>query len=170
MFITYLLAYLDVASGGIGFDLTGKIKASNFIQKKGQTHSTLDEKLVSKPVTQLPQSDGFNLTEAKIERLSRIIADINSRTGKSYDNDVAVKAMLQIKDLLMKSEKLKKSAKNNSEKDFEFSFYDDIDDALIEGLEQNKDFFTLLLNNDEIKRSVLGIFASEIYTSLRDLS
>ena len=44
------------------------------------------------------------------------------------------------------------------------------DDALIEGLEQNKDFFTLLLNNDEIKRSVLGIFASEIYTSLRDLA
>ena len=53
--------------------------------------------------------------------------------------------MLQIKDLLMKSEKLKMSAKNNSEKDFEFSFYDDIDDALIEGLEQNQDFFTLLL-------------------------
>ena len=111
-----------------------------------------------------------NLTEAKIERLSQIIADINSRTGKSYDNDVAVKAMLQIRDLLMKSDKLKTSAKNNSEKDFEFSFYDDIDDALIEGLEQNQDFFTLLLNNEEIKRSVLGIFSGEIYASLRDLA
>ncbi len=170
VFITYLLAYLDVSNGGAGFDLTGKIKANNFVQKQGDTHSTTNEKLISKPVTKLPESDGFNLTEAKIERLSRIIADINSRTGKSYDNDVAVKAMLQIKDLLMKSEKLKMSAKNNSESDFEFTFYDDIDDALIEGLEQNKDFFTLLLNNDEIKRSVLGIFASEIYTSLRDLA
>ena len=48
-------------------------------------------------------------------------------------------------------------------------FYDDIDDALIEGLEQNQDFFTLLLNNEEIKRSVLGIFSGEIYTSLRGL-
>lgn len=170
VFITYLLSYLDVSGGGAGFDLTGKIKASNFVQKKKETHTTDTEKLVSKPVTKLPESDGFNLTEAKIERLSRIIADINSRTGKSYDNDVAVKAMLQIKDLLMKSEKLKKSAKNNNERDFEFSFYDDIDDALIEGLEQNKDFFTLLLNNEEIKRSVLGIFAGEIYTSLRQLS
>ena len=170
VFITYLLAYLDISGGGVGFDLTGKIKTSNFVQKKGDTHSTEQEKLVSKPVTRLPESDGFNLTEAKIERLSRIIADINSRTGKSYDNDVAVKAMLQIKDILMKSERLKKSAKNNSEKDFEFSFYDDIDDALIEGLEQNQDFFTLLLNNDEIKRSVLGIFAGEIYTSLRELN
>lgn len=169
-FLGYLLSYLDVSGGGAGFDLTGKIKASNFVQKKGDTHTSEKEKLVSKPVTQLPTSDGFNLTEAKIERLSRIIADINSRTGKTYDNDVAVKAMLQIKDILMKSDKLKLSAKNNSEKDFEFSFYDDIDEALIEGLEQNQDFFTLLLNNEEIKKSVLGIFTSEIYTSLRELS
>jgi type I restriction enzyme R subunit len=167
VFITYLLAFLDISSGGAGFDLTGKIKASNFVQKQGETHSTDKDKMVSRPLVKLPESDGFNLSEAKIERLSRIIADINSRTGKSYDNDVAVKAMLQIKDLMMKSDKLKTSAKNNSEKDFEFAFYDDIDDALIEGLEQNQDFFTLLLNNEEIKKSVLGIFASEIYTSLR---
>lgn len=166
VFITYLLSYLDISSGGSGFDLTGKIKASQFVQKKGETHGT--EKQVSRPVMKLPESDGFNLSEAKIERLSQIIADINSRTGKAYDTDVAVKAMLQIRDILMKSDKLKMSAKNNSEKDFEFSFYDDIDDALIEGLEQNQDFFTLLLNNDEIKKSVLGIFSGEIYTSLRD--
>ena len=127
----------------------------------------MDEKQVSRPVVKLPQSDGFDLTEAKKERLSQIIAEINSRTGKMYDTDVAVKAMLQIRDILMKSEKLKKSAKNNSEADFEFSFYDDIDDALIEGLEQNQDFFTLLLNNEELKRSVLGIFSGEIYKSLR---
>ncbi len=154
--------------GGSGFDLTGKIKASQFVQKKGDTHS--GEKLVSKPVMKLPESDGFNLSEAKKERLSQIIRDINSRMGMQFDDDVAVKAMLQIKDLLMKSDKLKTSAQNNSEKDFEFSFYDDIDDALIEGLEQNQDFFTLLLNNEEIKRSVLGIFTSEIYTSLRKLT
>lgn len=165
-FITYLLSYLDVSGGGSGFDLTGKIKASQFVQKKGETHAK--EKQVSTPVMQLPQSDGFNLTEAKKERLSQIIAEINSRTGKAYDSDVAVKAMLQIRDLLMKSEKLKTSAKTNTEKDFEFSFYDDIDDALLEGLEQNKDFFTLLLNNEELKRSVLGIFAGEIYNSLRE--
>ena len=168
VFITYLLSYLNIAGGGSGFDLTGKIKASQFVQKKGETYTK--EKMVSKPVVKLPQSDGFNLTEDKIEKLSQIIADINSRTGKSYDNDVAVKAMLQIKDILMKSDRLKVSARNNSEKDFEFSFYDDIDDALIEGLEQNQDFFTLLLNNEELKRSVLGIFSGEIYASLRDLT
>ena len=68
----------------------------------------------------------------------------------------------------MKSDKLKTSAKNNTVKDFECSYFDDIDDALIEGLEQNQDFFFMLLSNDEIKRQVLGIFTEEIYTSLRN--
>ena len=168
IFLTYLISYLDMSSGGSGFDLTGKIKASQFVQKKGETHKK--EKQVSKPVVKLPESDGFNLTEAKVERLSQIIAEINSRTGKSFDNDVAVKAMLQIRDILMKSDKLKTSAKTNSESDFEFSFYDDIDDALIAGLEQNQDFFTLLLQNEELKKQVLGIFSSEIYRNLREAS
>ena len=38
----------------------------------------------------------------------------------------------------------------------------------LEGLDQNQDFFTLLLQNDEIKKEVLGIFTSEIYKSLRE--
>ena len=78
------------------------------------------------------------------------------------------KAMLQIKDILMKSDKLKTSAKNNTVKDFEFAYFDDIDDALIAGLSQNQDFFSLLLSNDEIKKQVLGIFTEEIYKSLRN--
>ena len=41
---------------------------------------------------------------------------------------------------------------------------------MIEGLSQNQDFFTLLLQNEEIKKEVLGIFAEEIYKSLRDES
>ena len=32
----------------------------------------------------------------------------------------------------------------------------------------NQDFFSLLLSNDEMKRQVLGIFADEIYKSLRN--
>ena len=47
------------------------------------------------------------------------------------------------------------------------AFCFNIDDALIEGLSQNQDFFTLLLQNEEIKKEVLGIFADEIYKSLR---
>lgn len=77
------------------------------------------------------------------------------------------KAALQIRDIMKKSEELKTSAKNNTEQDFEFAYYDHVDDALIEGLEQNQDFFTLLLQNDEIKREVLGLFVSDTYESLK---
>lgn len=166
-FITYLQAYINIKHPGGGFNLDGKIKATNFVQKKTEEHQNAD--LVAQPVVTLPTAENFGLTQAKEERLSQIIADINSRTGKSYDNDVAVKAMLQIKDILMKSDRLKTSAKNNTVQDFEFSYFDDIDDALIEGLSQNQDFFSLLLGNDEIKKQVLGIFTDEIYKSLREV-
>lgn len=166
LFVNYLMSYIDIKHPGGGYNLDGKIKASNFVQKKGEEHK--GEKMVSDPVVKLPTADTIMLPEDKKERLSVIIAEINSKTGKSYDNDVAIKAMLQIKDLLMKSEKLRTSAKNNTIKDFEFSYFDDIDDALIEGLSQNQDFFSLLLNNDEIKKQVLGIFTEEIYKSLKN--
>ena len=165
-FISYLLPYLNIAGPGPGFNLDGKIRATNFVQKKEKEHK--NSVLISNPNVDLPEADTIHLKPDKEERLSEIIAEINSKTGKSYDNDVAVKAMLQIRDILLKSEKLKTSAKNNTEKDFEFAYFDDIDDALIEGLEQNQDFFTLLLSNDEIKRQVLGIFTEEIYKSLRN--
>ena len=62
----------------------------------------------------------------------------------------------------------KTSAKNNTQQDFEFSYFDDIDDAIIEGLSQNQDFFSMLLSNDEMKHQVMGIFSDEIYKSLRE--
>lgn len=164
-FVAYLLAYINIRHPGSGYNLDGKINAMNFVQKKKEEH--IKSKIKSNPVTKLPTADNFILSQDKEEKLSEIIAEINSIAGKDYDNDVAVKAMLQIRDIMMKSDKLKTSAKNNTEKDFEFAYYDNIDDALIEGLEQNQDFFTLLLGNDEIKRRVLGIFSEDIYNSLK---
>lgn len=164
-FLVYVLAYINIRHPGGGYNLDGKIKATNFVQKKAEEHKKSD--LVAQPVVKLATAESFSLTEAKEERLSQIIAEINSRTGKSFDNDVAIKAMLQIKDILMKSEKLKISAKNNSEKDFEFSYFDSIDNALIDGLEQNQDFYSLLLKDDEMKRDYLKIFLDEIYKTLR---
>lgn len=76
--------------------------------------------------------------------------------------------MLQITDILEKNEQLKESAKNNSSKEFETTYYDNIDDALIEGLNQNEDFFTLLLNHSEMKKEVMGIFVEELYKRLRN--
>ena len=164
-FIVALLAYLDIRQAGNGFSLKGKIKIGNFVQKKDEEHKAPN--LVSKPFLKLPIAEKFGLTEDKKQKLSEIIAEINSKNGTAFDTDVAVKAALQICDIMMKNENLKKSAASNTEKDFAFPFYDNIDDALIEGLDQNESFFSLLLNNNEIKKEVLGIFMGEIYKSLK---
>ena len=165
LFVSSFIDYVDIGQSGSGYDLKGKVKAINFVQKKDKVHK--NEKINSNPNIKLPTADDFGLTEDKEKKLSEIIAEINSKSGKAYDNDIVVKSMLQIRDLMLKSDKLKTSAKNNTADDFNYTFFDNVDDALIEGLEQNQDFFSLLLNNEEMKRQVLGIFAGEIYHSLR---
>lgn len=164
-YVSYLLKYVDISRPGQGYDLTGKIKASNFAQK--QTGSYTKGTSRSNPEVKLPVAGDIELGENKREKLSKIIEEINQVTGSNFDNDIAVKSMLQIRDLMMKSKDLRSSAQNNSEHDFELSYFDRIDDMLIEGLEHNKEFFTLLLDNDDLKKKVLGTFASEIYNSLR---
>lgn len=165
LFVGALLDFMGKSHSGRGYDLKGKIKAVNFVQKKDKEY--IKTTLTSSPVVKLPNAEDFHLAEDKVQKLSEIIADINSRTGKDYDKDVVVKAMLQIKDLLLKSEKLKVSAQNNTPQDFNYAFYDNIDEALMDGLEQNQDFFSLLLNNKEMKERVLGIFSDEVYHTLR---
>ena len=165
VFVDILLTHLITGNSG-GIDIKDKINATNFVQKelgdKGNKKAH-----ASAPNVKLAGVE-VSLTEFEEEHLSQIIEEINARAGRDFDSDVMAKAMLQIKDLLLKSPKLKTSAKNNTEQDFEFAFYDDTDDALIEGLSQNQDFFTLLLNNDDIKHHVLGVFLSDVYRSLRE--
>lgn len=164
-FLSYLFSFLKTGSHGSGFNLDGKIKATGFFQEKTNEHKKASHK--ADPIVNLPIAAQTLLSPAKEERLSQIIAEINSRTGKNYDNDVVVKAVLQIRDILMKSDSLKISARNNTAKDFEFAYFDSINDALIDGLSQNQDFFTQLLNDNELKRDVLGIFKDDIYKNLK---
>lgn len=164
-FIVWLLPYLKIGNPGEGFDLKGMIQATNFYQKKGEEVKT--GKVQSDPYVELPTAETFNLTEDEEKRLSDIIIEVNSKTGKQFDSDVAFKAALQIRDLLKKNPDLIASAKANPLNDFEFSFYSGIDDALVDGLQQNQDFFTMLLNNPEIKKDVLGVFLKSIYEDLK---
>lgn len=164
-FILCFLSFVDIKRPGTGYDLDGKISAMNFVQKKtGEYHT---ESPVSKPIVNLPKTGKVIVSEEKELKLSEIIAEINARTGKNFDNDITIKAILQIRDLLVKSEELKIAAKNNTESDFELKFFEVLDDALIDGIDVNKEFFTLLLNDDETKKEVLGIFAKDIYNELK---
>ena len=164
-FVSLLLAYINIKHPGGGYNLEGKINATNFAQNKKGSYS---KKLKSDPMVKLPTAEKFGIPDDKEEKLSNIIIEINSRVGREYDRDFTVKSMLQIKDIMLKSEKLKTAAQNNTEKDFEFPYFDNIDEALIEGLEQNQDFFSLLLENEEMKKRVMGIFMDEIYNELKE--
>lgn len=164
-FIVWLLPYLKVGRPGPGFDLKGKIEASNFYQKKGKEVSK--GKITADPTVKLPTAATFNLTEDEEEKLSDIIKEVNSRTGKSFDSDVALKAALQIRDLMKKNPDLIASAKSNTINDFEFSYFSELDEALVDGLQQNQEFFTMLLNNPDLKKEVLGIFLKSIYEDLK---
>lgn len=165
VFVNLLLTYLVVGNSG-GISLKDKIQATNFWQES-QGDKGNKQRHASAPNVKLSGAD-VGLTVDEVKHLSEIIDEVNSRAGKGYDNSAMTKVMLQIKDLLLHSDKLKTSAKNNTEQDFEFSFYDNTDDALIEGLSQNQDFFSLLLSNDDIKHRVLGVFLHEVYKELRE--
>lgn len=164
-FIVWLLPYLKIGKPGDGFDLKGMIQATNFYQKKGQEIKST--KVEADPYVNLPTAETFNLTEDEEKRLSDIIKEVNSRTGKTFDNDVAFKAALQIRDLMKKNPDIIASAKANTLNDFTFSYYSGVDDALVDGLQQNNDFYTMLLNNQDIKKEILGIFIKSIYDSLK---
>lgn len=161
-----------------------KIKENNEIVRDLKTKKVLCKKQVWEYLAELLKADvaAYNKalsdldTEIKAlkDKMEQLKKDATAKKkeanelNKQIVNTEATIDMLQIRDILMKSDKLKTSAKNNTQQDFEFSYFDDIDDALIEGLSQNQDFFSMLLSNDEMKHQVMGIFSDEIYKSLRE--
>ena len=100
-------------------------------------------------------------------KISIIVPCFNEEETLLLFYDEATKAMLQIKDLLLENENLKNGAKNNNEDDFIFSFYDDADEALLEGLMDNNEFFTILLNDRNLKKRVLDAFKHSVYEQLK---
>lgn len=163
LYFTYLKAFLNNDQPGSGFDLKGKLLAEDFLQKKAEVHT--EGARISNPELTLSNADRLNLSEENEKRLSEIILEINNRTGKSYDGNVAATALLQIRDLMKKNRELEYCAKNNRIEDFKMVYDDKIDDALIEGLDQNQDFFTMLLNHSDMKKELLDMFVSDVYQS-----
>ena len=164
-FCSNLQSWFKKDQSGEGFSLKDQIVANNFQNELQGEYKKPN--LVANPYVKLPEAEA-QLSEDEEKKLSEIIGEINSRTGNHFDKDVAAQAMLQIKEILLKSQKLQQSALVNSEDEFKFSYFDDIDDALVQGLEQNQDFFSMLLSNPEIKKQVLGVFVTEVYKTLKN--
>lgn len=163
-FCSNLQQWFKKDQSGQGFSLRDQIVANNFLNKLQGEYNKPD--LKPDPYIKLPEAEA-QLSGDEEKKLSEIIEEINNRTGNHFDGDVAAQSMLQIKEILLKSDKLLQSALVNSEDEFKFSYYEDIDNALLQGLEQNQDFFTLLLKDEDLKKKVLGIFVPEVYKTLK---
>lgn len=70
-YISYLIAFINISDTGMGYDLDGKIKALNFVQKKGDEHKST--KLISDPVISLPIAEKFALTEIKEKNYQKLL-------------------------------------------------------------------------------------------------
>jgi type I restriction enzyme R subunit len=165
-FLSYLIKEIEITSGGNDFDIADKITVT--FQKPKKIKEVTESEWVAQPEIEYPLPGEIFIGPDERKRLSKIIEEINAIYNKHFDTDVATKAALQVKDILMRDEKLKASAKTNTLKDFRFSYDDSVKDALLNGYEQNEDFYSLLLNDDELKKKVMNVFIDDVYKNLRD--
>jgi type I restriction enzyme R subunit len=162
-FLAYLSKEIDLSGGGNDFDIADKITVSNFKQIEGEKNGGEVEPKPDVKVSKKPSS----VVEQQKKLLSQIIEEMNALYGKSYEGESTIKSMLQIKDLLLANARLKNSAKNNKLTDFRFAYDDIVEEALVAGWEQNQDFYSTLLSNDELRQKVASVFMGEVYEILR---
>lgn len=143
-FLTYLINEIDIDTSGSHLSLKDKINATYIRQRKTGEYKKADLKGRDN-IIEMRQASKGTVAEVELERLSVLIEQINNQTGRDFDKDLTSKSLLQIKGILMKSKDLELSAKNNTLNNFGFEFSDKVDDALIDGLEQNQEFYSLLL-------------------------
>lgn len=163
-FLSYLIKEIKVNKIGNDFDIADKIIAENFKQVQTGEYSS---EIESDPEINSSKPNEVRFEEVVKEKLSKIVDDINLTYNKEFDFDVVTKSALQVRDILLKNSKLKDSAKSNSINDFRFVYFDAVEEALVEGYEQNSDFFSILLNDEERNKQLMGVFLEGIYNNLK---
>ncbi len=138
---------------------------SGFEQK--QTGVMANPEVESKPELKMKTPKPAQPEAEQLKMLSVIIEEINTIYGSKGDTGVRTKAAMQIRDILLKDARLRASAKNNPFSDFKFTYKDSVSDALVAGYDENVDFYTLLLGNEELRDKITEVYMKEVYESLR---
>ncbi len=165
LFLSWIIPWLRGGKGRDGFDLKNKIKIDTFNQKK--------EREINKP--KIEAKPGIKSSDPTVpvhqkdlkEKLSQIIQKMNEVNGTNVDVDMASKSAMGVKDILEKDDDLKESALHNCREDFTAAYYDHLDDALVQGNADTKQFFHLLLKKPDLKKEIMGIFIDELYRKFR---
>lgn len=167
-YLSYLIKYLHSDDIGMGFNLKDQVKARNFsVEVKAEHKGT---KIEPSPTISLPMAEPPVLAESKKDKLSKIIESFNKRYGKNYEIQNSYAGISGIREMLGKNEEVKSSIKSNNRDDFKLALnkiaedfiIDALDDA-IDNMDKNKDFFMLLLSNEEAKNQILNFIADELY-------
>lgn len=169
-YLSVLYKELDVTGIKVDFNVVQAIDISNFEQKKTGEY-VIDEgtsMIVAEPEVKYGSPRPVSIELEQKKRLSEIIDEINLEKGMNIDSGLAFSSLGQIKDILMSNNELKTSANINPFSNFGFSYYKNVDKALIEGYEHNKELYKLLLDDEDIKKRILGIYMEDIYKNLKD--
>jgi len=163
-YLLYLIKELDI-KGGNDFDIADKITVSGFRQEQSEVMATPE--IESKPELKMKPPKPAQPEAEQLKMLSVIIEEINTIFGSKGDTGVRTKAAMQIRDILLKDARLRASAKNNPFSDFKFTYKDSVSDALVAGYDENVDFYTLLLGNEDLRDKITEVFMKEVYELLR---
>lgn len=163
----------------------GRLLARKF-PKDTNTRYTLDDDIaleyfriqkISEGSIKLEKQGGVELsptTEAGLNRdkeakahLSEIIRILNDRFGTDFTE--ADKLFFdQIEAELVADDKLADKAKNNSIENFKFGFDDIFLNKIIDRMDQNKDIFVKIMNDDQFAEEVKSWLMKQVYKKLND--
>jgi type I restriction enzyme R subunit len=164
-FLSRLINEIEVTKGGNDFDIADKITVT--FQKPYKSGEFDKGCLVAEPEIEYSVSGESAVPpDEQRKKLSKIIEEINAAFDKRFDADVEWEKALKIKEVLLKDEKLKASALANNFTDFHFAYDDAVETALSDH-DDDEEFYSLLLDNDEVRKRVTHIFMGEIYIGLR---
>lgn len=167
-FCRSLIRQIDAGRhGSVNFKLSDKVTITDFrIEKTGEFTKP---SLTAKPELKIAKGTGTGLTETQFEKLSKIIDEWNAKYGTSFDTDISAGSVISLQAALAKNKYVIQSAKANDRASFRFTLIDFMEQALLNGYEQNIDWHKFLLNTPEAQQELLEILIDQIHTQARHL-
>lgn len=165
-FCQYLIREISAShGGGEGLDISDKVEFTDFTVERSGEH--VGKALAASPSVAIARGIGTALTKNQMETLSRIVAEWNAKFGKSFDTDVAASSLMTLRGTLSANEKVRRSARVNSKRDFANTVEDQAEEAIVENYSKNKEWYSFLLSQPQVGRELLHLLVDGLYDGIR---
>lgn len=148
-----------------GFDISDKVEFTDFTIEKADEH--VGQKLESSPVVAIARGIGTALSKDQMETLSRIVAEWNAKYGKNFDTNVAASSLMSLRGTLSGNEKVRRSARVNSKRDFTNTVEDQVQEAIVENYDKNREWYSFLLSQPQVGKDLLHLLVDGLYDGIR---